>query len=111
MRDFSAIRTGRSLQLKKISEYAAELGVSQNHLNDTIKTITGRSAGQHIKDQLTRHATQCLVHSNKSVGEIAYGLGFEDPSYFARFYKSQTGRSPSDFRRTCKKYPSYRNIS
>ena len=40
----------------------------------------------------------CLMHADKSIGEIAFALGFEDPSYFARFYKSQTGKSPSEFR-------------
>jgi AraC-like DNA-binding protein len=96
--DFKMIRTGKGIRLKKISEYADTLGVSQNHLNDTIKAVTGRSAGQLIKNQLTRQATMCLMHANKSISEIAYALGFEDPSYFARFYKNQTGKSPSEFR-------------
>jgi len=96
LRDFNAL--GKGLMLKKVADYADELGVSQNHLNDTIKIITGRSAGQLIRHQLTSHATMCLMHADKSIGEIAFALGFEDPSYFARFYKSQTGKSPSAFR-------------
>jgi AraC family transcriptional regulator, transcriptional activator of pobA len=98
LRDFHSLGKGKGLLLKKVADYANELGVSQNHLNDTIKSITGRSAGQLIRHQLTSHATMCLMHADKSIGEIAFALGFEDPSYFARFYKSQTGKSPSEFR-------------
>jgi AraC-like DNA-binding protein len=98
MRDFHALGKGKGLVLKPVAEYAQELGVSQNHLNDTIKIVTGRSAGQLIRHQLASHATMCLMHADKSISEIAFALGFEDPSYFARFYKSQTGKSPTEFR-------------
>jgi AraC-like DNA-binding protein len=98
MRDLNVLYQGSSIQLRKVADYAEELGVSQNHLNDTIKAVTGRSAGQLIKRQLMKQATICLKHSNKSISEIAYKLGYDDPSYFARYYKNQTGQSPSDFR-------------
>lgn len=102
LRDFHALGQGKGLMLKKVAEYANTLGVSQNHLNDTVKLVTGRSAGQLIRHQLTSHATMCLMHVDKNISEIAFALGFEDPSYFARFYKSQTGKSPSEFRATLK---------
>ncbi|MEN7550861.1 AraC family transcriptional regulator [Rapidithrix thailandica] len=97
-KDLKVIHEGRTVALKKMSEYARELGVSQNHLNDTVKAVTGKSAGQLIKSQLIKQATVCLKASTKSVSEIAYLLGYDDPSYFARYYKSQTGQSPSDLR-------------
>lgn len=96
--DFKELSTGVTLSLKTVSDYARQLGVSQNHLNDIAKRTTGRSAGQLIKDHLISHATTCLLHSHKSIGEIAYSLGFEDPSYFSRFYKSKTGKSPTQLR-------------
>jgi AraC-like DNA-binding protein len=102
LRDFHALGQGKGLMLKKVAEYANTIGVSQNHLNDTVKLVTGRSAGQLIRHQLTSHATMCLMHADKNISEIAFALGFEDPSYFARFYKSQTGKSPSEFRATLK---------
>lgn len=99
MRDFKGLNgKGSPVRLKRVADYADELGVTQNYLNDTVKAVTGRSAGQLIKDQLIRQATMCLTHSSKSIGEIAYLLGYDDPSYFARYYKSQTGRSPSEYR-------------
>jgi AraC-like DNA-binding protein len=108
--DLSSIRTGKPIMLKKISDYAAQLNVSQNHLNDTIKNITGKSAGQRIHEQLVKQATMCLRHADKSIAEIAYRLGFEDTSYFAKFYKKYTGISPSGFRtNTSKNYQYIRN--
>lgn len=98
-KDFKTLNNGKGVQLKKVADYAVELGVSQNHLNDTIKAITGRSAGQLIRNQLIKLATMCLMHSTKSISEIAFSLGFEDPSYFARYYKKQTGHAPSEFRK------------
>src|SRR5690606_34158889 len=83
-RDFSRLDEGHEIQLNTVAGYADELGVSQNHLNDTIKAITGHSAGHLIRKQLIKHATMCLKHSAKSISEIAYRLGYEDPSYFAR---------------------------
>ena len=98
MKDVNTVRIGKEINLKKITHYATELGVSSSHLNDTIKSITGQSAGQLMRSQLVKQATMCLKHSSKSISEIAYLMGFEDPSYFSRFYKKQTGKMPSDFR-------------
>jgi AraC-like DNA-binding protein len=82
MKDFKLINSGQVIRVKKVADYAQQLGISQNYLNDTIKSITGKSAGQLIKDQLIKQATMCLKHSSKNVSEIAYLLGYEDPSYF-----------------------------
>lgn len=103
MADINVIRTGREIKLKLVSEYAEQLGVSQNHLNDTVKSVTGESAGGLMQKQLMRQATMCLKHSLKNVSEIAYLLGFDDPSYFARFYKRHSGKSPSQVRTSVRK--------
>ena len=98
MNDFNVIRHGGEIKVRKVSEYADRLGISQNHLNDTVKSITGKSAGQLMREQIVKQASMCLRHSTKTVSEIAYLLGFEDPSYFARYYKKQTGKMPSELR-------------
>ncbi|AYB35128.1 helix-turn-helix domain-containing protein [Chryseolinea soli] len=95
-RDFEPIQQGKIIRVRKVSDYAEALGVSQNHLNDTVRALTGHSAGQLVRIRLVKQATMCLMHSSKTVSEIAYLLGYEDPSYFARFYKSQTGKAPSE---------------
>jgi AraC family transcriptional activator of pobA len=98
MNDINVILSGQEIKVRKVSEYAAQLGISQNHLNDTVKSVTGKSAGQLMRAQILKQATMCLKHSSKTVSEIAYLMGFEDPSYFARCYKKHTGKMPSEFR-------------
>lgn len=98
MDDFNVIRNGGEIQVRRVSEYADRLGISQNHLNDTVKSITGKSAGQLMREQIVRQASMCLKHSSKTISEIAYLLGFGDPSYFARYYKRHTGKMPSELR-------------
>jgi len=95
MEDFSPLKEGRPVQLKKVSAYAQMLNVTQNHLNDTIKAVTGKSAGQLIREQQVKQATMCLLRGSKNINEVAYLLGYDDPSYFARYYKKQTGMPPS----------------
>ena len=112
MNDINLIKEGKPIPHRRISEYAEKLAVSANHLNDTVKRLSGYSASQLIKNQLIKQATMCLVRSEKSVAEISYLLGFEDSSYFSRFYRLQTGSSPSDYRnKTGEKYPSIRSLS
>ena len=98
MSDINVIRTGHEIRLRLVSEYAHQLGVSQNHLNDTVRNITGESAGGLMQKQVILQATMCLKHSQKNVSELSYLLGFDDPSYFARFYKRHTGKTPSQVR-------------
>jgi AraC family transcriptional activator of pobA len=97
-RDVEPLNHDRRIQVKTISEYARALHVSQNHLTDTVKSITGKTAGQLIHDHLIQQATILLKQSSRSVSEIAWLLGYDDPSYFARYYKRQTGFTPSAIR-------------
>ena len=99
MEDFKPLTEGNEIQLKKISDYADRLGVSQGHLNEILKEVTGKSAGQLIKTQLIKHATMYLKNTTSNVSEVAYLLGYEDPAYFSRFYKKQTGIAPSDLKK------------
>lgn len=112
MADINSIKQGQPILHRRISEYADQLAVSPNHLNDTVKSLSGYSASQLIKNQLIKQATMCLVRSEKNIAEISYLLGFEDSSYFSRFYKLHTGASPSEIRsRTREKYQGIRALS
>ncbi len=81
-----------------VSAYAQQLGVSANHLNDTVQQQTGRSAGDVIRQRRVLDAKRLLCHSDLSVAEIGYQLGFRDPSYFSRFFRRHAGLSPEAFR-------------
>jgi len=85
-------------RLQKVSEYAKLLQVSRSHLNEELRTHTGRSASDHIHDRLLLEARRLLVYSPMTVAQIAYELQFQDPSYFGRFFRLRTGLSPGAFR-------------
>lgn len=98
MKDIGRIQVGREVTIRRISDYAKDLGVTQNHLNDSVREVTGKSAGTLVREQIIKQATMCLRQSSKSISEIAYLLGFQDPSYFSRYYKKQTGKLPTEVR-------------
>ena len=84
----------------KLSFYAAILGVTSGHLSETIKAITGKSASRLIRERIILEAKRQLVHSEQSVAQIAEELHFSDASYFGRFFKRETGQTPSQFRKS-----------
>lgn len=83
---------------RPLSAYAAELGITPNHLHDVIRAELGQSAGALIRQRRLLDAKRSLSHSDLSVSEIGFQLGFKDPSYFARFFRRETGHSPAGFR-------------
>jgi AraC family transcriptional regulator, transcriptional activator of pobA len=97
-RQFPVDPQRRALTLKTPQDYANRLSIHVNHLNRSVKNITGRTTSAHISDRLISEAKSLLVHSGWNISEISYSLGFEDPSYFARFFKAQTGVSPKTFK-------------
>ena len=95
---FLCLVGGNYKSLSSVSDYAARLGVSSNHLNETVRRVMQKTAGQVIRERMLMEAKRLLLHSELSVSEIAYQLSFEDPSYFARFFRKHTGQAPAEFR-------------
>ncbi|MFT3703535.1 MAG: helix-turn-helix transcriptional regulator [Agriterribacter sp.] len=85
--------------LKKASDYAERMSVHVNHLNAALHQVTGKSTTTHINERLLKEARSLLAHTNWSVADIAYSLGFEYASYFNNFFKKQSGITPLAFRK------------
>ena len=83
---------------KGVPDYARELGITPVHLNRVCHAVVGKSALQVIQEHLAHEAKKYLIYTAYSVSEIAYLLEFEYPNYFAKFFKKQTGLSPTAFR-------------
>ena len=81
-----------------VARYAEHLGLSPERLNRLVRVEAGRSALQAVHDRLVREACRRLVYVPAPISQIAFGLGFDDPAYFCRFFKRQTGASPSSWR-------------
>lgn len=86
------------LSLRTPADYANRLSVHVNHLNKVVRETTGKTTSEMIAERVIKECTQYLLHSNLSISEIAYSLGFETISYFSKFYRKHTGKSPSEIR-------------
>lgn len=82
----------------KIADYAKLLNVSPNHLNKCVKQTTGKSAHDLVNEMLILEAKVLLKQTNLNVTEIAFKIGKNEISDFARFFKAQTGMRPSEYR-------------
>lgn len=83
---------------RQIGFYAGKLAMTSDRLNDHVKRAAGVTAGHLIRQRVLTEAKRELVFTNQAIHEIAYNLGFADPSHFARFFRKQTGMTPQDFR-------------
>jgi len=81
-----------------LSDYSGMIGVTPNHLTQTVKLLTGKTSSQIIKAKQLLEIKRLLVHTNLSVSEIANQLNFEDQSYFTKFFKRETGSTPIQYR-------------
>ena len=84
---------------KLLTDYAFLLNISPNHLNKTIKSVTGKSVSNWIDETILLEAKVLLFQTNNSINEIASILGFEDQSYFSRFFKKYEQTTPIEFRK------------
>lgn len=81
-----------------VAEYAELMTLTPNHLTQTITQLTGKTSLQIIKSKQILEIKRLLVHTNLGITEIANQLNFTDQSYFARFFKRETGISPLQYR-------------
>lgn len=85
--------------LPTVAMFAAELHLSPRYLSDLLKQETGKTAMDLIQLFLISEAKNLLNGGNYTVAEIAYSLGFENPPYFSRLFKKETGISPKQFKK------------
>ena len=83
---------------KLVSEYAEELSLTPNYLNEIIKKVTGHSAGYLIRQRIALEAKRYAIHSRVCMKEIGYHLGFSDMAHFSKFFKSAVGSNFTEFK-------------
>jgi len=97
-REFRKLLAQEYKRLKSPGEYAATLHLSASYLNEVVKAVTGFTMSHWIQQEVMLEAKRLLYHSQSSVKEIAYELGYEDHTYFSRLFKKTVGRTPGAFR-------------
>jgi AraC family transcriptional regulator, transcriptional activator of pobA len=78
----------------KASYYAKKLFLTTHQINRVLQNYIGKTVTKLIHERLILETKRQFVLTNKSIKEIAYTLGFEDPAYFSRFIKKQTTLPP-----------------
>jgi AraC family transcriptional activator of pobA len=97
-RQFPIESTDNPLRIKTPQDFAQNLAVHVNHLNRSVKEITGKPTSTHIAERVIAEAKSLLLHTNWTIADIAYALGFEYPTYFNNFFKKMTGTNPTSLR-------------
>lgn len=98
--EFARLLGRPDLGLWSVGALAERIGVTPGYLTDAVKTATGRTAAQLMREARTREAKRFLLGTDLSVRQVASRVGFADPAYFCRFFRRETGLSPGDYRRT-----------
>ncbi|MBZ9729564.1 DUF4242 domain-containing protein [Salegentibacter sp. JZCK2] len=80
------------LSVKTLSQ---EIGLSRPQLYRKIKSITGRSPKKIIRDLKLRTALNLIKDNKLNVSQVAYEVGYDDPSYFSKCFTQKFGISPS----------------
>lgn len=89
-------------QYKRVAQYTELLNLSAYQLNAITKQLLNKSALTIIQEQILLESKRQLLATSNQINQIAYMLGYEDVSYFIRFFKKHTGRSPDAFRQNFK---------
>lgn len=84
---------------KQVADYASELAVSPSYLSQIVKQVSGFPASYHIQQRILLEAQRIAISQNGSMKNIAFNLGFDDPSTFSKFFKKCAGTNFTEFRR------------
>ncbi len=83
---------------KQVQEYADQLGVTSNHLVETVRETTGATPKSIIQERLLLEAKRLLAYSSLSAAQVGNELSFPNPAQFGRWFKINAGVAPGQFR-------------
>jgi AraC-like DNA-binding protein len=93
-------KTERSVQF-----YAGQLAITPRYLTQTVKDVTGKTAGDLVDEMVITEAMILLNQPANSVGQVAGLLQFSDQFFFSKFFKNNTGLTPSEYRKSKQQTP------
>jgi len=82
----------------KVVDFCDQLNISAKQLNNSLK-LYNTTAKQYIDDRILLEINRLLVYSSLSIKEIAYEIGFEDPTNFTKYFKTRMNMLPTDYRK------------
>ncbi|MBK8984246.1 MAG: AraC family transcriptional regulator [Ignavibacteria bacterium] len=84
--------------IRNVQTYAEQLNITPKYLTETVKEITGKTAGELIDSYVMLEAKLLLDDPLLSIAQIADELNFSDQSFFGKFFKRHNGVSPKEYR-------------
>jgi AraC family transcriptional activator of pobA len=100
VKDFTQLVQKQFRSQRKVNIYAEQLNITSKYLTETVKEITGKTAGEIIDDFVVLEAKLLLDYPTLSIAEISDELHFSDQSFFGKFFKRHTGLSPKEYRQS-----------
>lgn len=82
----------------RVADYAAALGISTGHLSRLSRAASGLGAAAYIEHAVMQEACRLLAFTQLPVSAVGYRLGFDDPSYFSKRFRTLRGQAPSSYR-------------
>jgi AraC family transcriptional activator of pobA len=102
LEDFFSLLATHISNDRQVSFYANKLNLSLYQLNAITNSTLGKTSSEVINEYIVLESKRYLLATSNQVNQIAYRLGYEDVSYFIRFFKKQTGYTPDAFRQNFK---------
>lgn len=97
--DFKSLLELHFTKSRNADFYAKKLNITYKHLNTICKDIVSLTAKQFIDEFIVLEAKRLLVNSEIKSTELAYSLGFEEPTNFVKYFKKHTELSPNQFKK------------
>lgn len=98
VKDFTHLVQKQCRAQRKVNAYAEQLNITPKYLTETVKEVTGKTAGEIIDDFVLLEAKLLLDNPALSIAEISDDLHFSDQSFFGKYFKRHTGLSPKEYR-------------
>lgn len=95
---FQKLVSSKYTQTRKARQYAVFLNVTFKQLNSVCKSFTNKTAKRYIDNYVILQAKRLLVISGISIQQISSERGFQDETYFLKFFKNIAGITPTQFR-------------
>ena len=84
-------------------QFAIDMATSKSTLHRKLKSLTGLSPGEFIRNIRLKHAALMLTKNTGNISEIAFAVGFNDPKYFSRCFKIEFGLTPREYQEAQKR--------
>jgi len=88
-----------------VNQLSSEMGWSKSHTYRKVRSITGISVNQYIKETRLQEAAKLILNSNNTASEISYKVGFSSPSYFNKCFSKYYGVTPGGYKEKNEKIP------